>query len=179
MHVSFGTWKKSGCELKHIRPVWLISVSGSFDLSFRRKSCYVPLHKKCFKLFSCNGCKFWKSQTSAFSLQVITVLHKPQNSLKQRLFEKKLALNFINPLAIRRFSDTILPPAVRSAIHHGRGTGNQISGACSGSSSSHLTFLAPAPALSSERFLFWLQSHLAHWKLKINILFAQLACPTN
>jgi len=40
--------------------------------------------------------------------------YKSQNSLKKWFFQKKLALSLIEPLAQRRFANTMLPPAVRS-----------------------------------------------------------------
>jgi len=95
-----------------------ILIIGGFNLSFHSKSCYIPLDKKCFKSFSWNGSEFWKSQSTAFSLQLITVLHKPKKYLKGRLFQRKWATNLIKPLAVRR-----LP--IRSCLSV-RSTTNQV-----------------------------------------------------
>ena len=43
--------------------------------------------------------------------------HKPQNNLKRRFFQKKLAISLIRPLVQRRPANPRLPPAVRSTIH--------------------------------------------------------------
>jgi len=59
------------------------------------------------------------------------------------------------------------------SLYQGCVAGTQISG----SSCRHLKFLPPTP--SSEHFLLQLWNDLIYQKLKIIVLFVQIACPTN
>ena len=90
-----------------------------FDLSFHGKACYVQLDSKCFRLFSLNTSKFWKTSEHCILAAGDHDAAQTAKILETAVVSEEIGNEFDQVLAVRRLSNTTLPPAVRSTIHQG------------------------------------------------------------
>ena len=103
------------CEKNQIRPAWVISVTGWFDLIFHGKACYVPLDRKYVKLFSLNTSEFWKTSkhyiVAARNHDAASAAYEPKLLPQKNWLENTEAtIGILQPATDKQFTS---PPLVK------------------------------------------------------------------